>query len=144
MTELQKIRLRIKDPYGVLYFETVTELPSEYDAQTAYLFEDRYYVDGDQVLLKVSDTQLEEWLEDGDINTATILALRSCKAGLAQELFVVKTDSGADSQEFQDLEALSNFYDDQIDYYEDQVCKSKSSTFKKYGKFRSPDFVSEV
>lgn len=143
-TDLQKIRLRIKDPYGVLYFQSVTSLPAEYDPQTAYIFEERYYVEGEKVLLKVSDDQITEWLTEGDINTATIAALESCQAGLAQELFVIKTDSGADSQQFQDLEKLSDFYDNQIKKYKELICKKENPAFKKYGKFRTPDFVCEV
>ena len=92
MTDLHKIRLRIKDPYGVLYFEEVVTLPTEYDPQTAYIFEERYYIEGEKVLLKVSDEQITDWLAEGDINTATIAALESCQAALAQELFVVKTE----------------------------------------------------
>jgi hypothetical protein len=143
-TDLEKIRLRIKDPYGVLYFETVTTLPTEYDPQTAYIFEERYYIDGEKVLLKVSDDQINEWLALGDINTATIAALQSCKAGLAQELFVVQTDSGADSQKYQDLEKLAKFYDDQIKEYEKLICKKENPTLKKYGKFKKPCFAYEV
>lgn len=146
MTDLHKIRLRIKDPYGVLYFEEVVTLPTEYDPQTAYLFtvDSRYYVEGEKVLLKVSDEQITEWLAEGDINTATIAALESCQAALAQELFVVKTDSGADSQQFQDIEKLSKFYDDQIKKYEKLICKKESPTTQRYGCFAPPSFACEV
>lgn len=146
MTDLQTIRLRIKDPYNALYFESVGVLPTEYDPQTAYLFttDSRYYMEGEKVLLKVSDEQITAWLAEGDINTATIAALESCQAALAQELFVVKTDSGSDAQTFTDIAKMSKFYDDQIKKYEKLICKKDNPTTQKYGCFAPPAFASEV
>ena len=146
MTDLQKIRLRIKDPYGVLYFESVAVLPTVYDPQTAYLLttDNRYYIEGEKVLLKVSDEQITEWLAEGDINTATIAALQSCQSALAQELFVQKTDSGSDAQTFQDISKMSKFYDEQIKKYEKLICKEESPTTQFYGQFTAPDFACEV
>lgn len=146
MSDIETIRLRIKDPYGVLYFETVTSLPTEYDPQTAYIFEERYYIEGDKVRLKVSDQQLTDWLaeDDATVDSVTVKALESMRADLSQELFTVKTNSGSDSQEYTSLKDQYDFYTNEIEYYNKKICKNKTKSSPRFGGFRSPDFVCEV
>ena len=42
MSNLTDVRLNIMDPYGVLYFETVTVLPGTLVPQTAYIIGNIY------------------------------------------------------------------------------------------------------
>lgn len=153
MSDLYDVRLNIQDPYGVLYFEEVASLPDPLQAQTAYVIvnaisgKNEYFVDGKLVELKISDDRINGWLAEtgATVESVTLKSLRVCRSYLKQELILKKTASGAESEEYQDIKNMYDFYTSEIEDLEKQICKDKSpSGFKRYGKFRTPDFVCEV
>lgn len=152
MEDLYKVRRNIQDPYGVLYFEEVATLPGTLVAQTAYVIQNseslknEYFVDGEIVNLKVSDDEINEWLAlpDATIETATLEGLKVCRSIIKLELTVKKTDSGAESEEYQDIEKMFKFYTAEIKDLESKICKTNSPTFQRYGRWADPTFVCEV
>ena len=147
MSQLTEVRLRILDPSGVLYFETVTELPETLIPQTAYIIDNVYYVDGKQVDLKISDERIIDWLAEQDATTdsVTLKALKVCRSHLKMELEVVKTSSGADSDEYADILSMWKVYDAEIADLQDDIADSKATTpNKRYQQFRVPCWALEL
>ena len=135
------------DPSGVLYFETVTELPDPLVPQTAYIIDGQYYVDGEQVDLRISDDKINEWLGEYEATTdsVTLKALKFCRFYLVQELAVVKTASGADSDQYQDILSMKAMYDAQIQDLEDDIADSKVvKGSRRYQRFNDPCWLKDV
>ena len=142
MSNLTDVRLNIMDPYGALYFETVTELPETLIPQTAYIIDNQYYVDGKQTNLKISDAKLNSLLavSGATVDSVTLQALKICRATLKHELIVSKTSSGAESDEYQNLSTLYSIYNSEIETLEKTVKKGSS----RYQQFSTPDWALEV
>lgn len=147
MSQLTDVRLNIMDPTGVLYFETVTELPTVLIPQTAYIIDGQYYVDGVQTDLKISDDRINGWLGvlDATTDSVTLKALKVCRAYLKAELAIKKTSSGADSDEYQDLLSLWQVYNAEIIDKEEDVAAAKVVVkSRRYQQFNTPSWVAET
>lgn len=146
MSDLEKVRLNIHDPYGVLKFSTVIELPEPLVPQTAYIIDGQYYVNGIQTNLKISDDQILEWLavEGATVDSVTLLALKKLRTSLKYELSIIKTSSGADSEDYQDVLSMWKIYDSEIKELEKDIAKSTAVKSSRYQQFPTPSWVEDV
>ncbi len=140
--DLSEIRLRIQDPFGVLYFLKVDELPIPLKSQTAYIINGEYYVDGEIVELKVSDERIEAWSHEynATLDSVTVKALEACKFNVAMQLTTVKHDSGAESTEYVKMLELQKFYDNEIS----KLKIDDSPIGAKYAMMNTPDYVGSL
>jgi len=146
MSNLTDVRLNIMDPYGVLFFETVTVLPGTLVPQTAYIIGTTYYVDGLQTNLKISDAKINSLLAvtGATVNSVTLQGLKICRKTLLVELQIVKTASGADSEDYQNIEAMYNAYNAEISDLEKTITVSSTVKSSRYQPFNTPDWVANT
>jgi len=134
------------DPYGVLYFENVGALPATLVPQTAYIIGTVYYVDGIQTNLKISDEKINSLLSvsGATVNSVTIQGLKICRKTLLSELQIVKTASGADSEDYQNIEAMYNAYNIEIEELEKTITVAMTPRSSRYQPMNTPSWVSET
>ncbi|MGD8567388.1 MAG: hypothetical protein PVJ39_04850 [Gammaproteobacteria bacterium] len=122
---IKKVRLAIDDPPGfvdLISVATSSTLPASPKHQTAY-----YVVDDDEyratdvtvvatpadyeVLdLRVSDERIGDWIDSDGVYDARVYALRDITRKLGQELALVRTQSGAESNEYNALLDTYKYY----------------------------------
>lgn len=147
MSDLTDVRINIMDPYGVLYFETVTALPGTLVPQTAYIIDTLYYVEGIQTNLKISDDKIISLLTvpGATVDSVTLQGLKICRKTLLRELEIKKTASGADSEDYQDILAMYKAYDTEIKDLESTIVDAQvSKPSSRYQQFPTPAWALET
>ena len=129
--QISAFRLQINDPAGALYFEEVATPPQvTFLPQTAYKYStnERYYMEGFIVNLRVSDTQIESWLDDTDITDAEalVLAYKRIIVSLGGELQVASMSNGTEATEFANLTELLNYYKGLLEDAQNEAGTGKS------------------
>jgi len=134
------------DPYGVLFFEAVAVLPDPLVPQTAYIIGTTYYVDGLQTNLKISDTKINSLLAvtGATVDSVTLQGLKICRKTLLVELQIVKTASGADSEDYQNIAAMYNAFNAEIADLEKTITVSSTVKSSRYQQFNTPDWVANT
>jgi hypothetical protein len=118
---LKEVRLRVRDPAGVISLEHVANaaaLPITPLRQTGYRTDDsgNYQVYNTDLSawekrdLSISDERLNNFIDLYGLDGATVRAINAITSGLIEKLQVVKFDSGAESTQYQTLNDTIAFY----------------------------------
>ena len=124
-TEIKTVRLAIHDPSQVIDLETVATLavwPTLPKRQTAYRVEaTEAYMIGEwleptvlsgyaELELQLSDARITDWIDEHGVADARCYALRDITRTLWAEASLVRTQTGAESSEFNTLLDVYKFY----------------------------------
>lgn len=149
-TDLKELRLRICDPDGVIALETVADaaaLPSSPVAQTAYRKEDsgeyvRYDTEltsWDRLDLELSDARLQALIDTcGSVARATPRAIRLILTAVGRRLGIAKSDSGAESIQYQTLADTYAFYKGLAETFDEEAAKDEGASTGRYFRTRRP------
>jgi hypothetical protein len=147
--DISELRLRIKDPLGVIAFLSVADKAALYAVaaparQTAYLQIDtgdyHIYEGGawEPQDLLLSDMRLGLLIDLYGIAGAAPRAIKEIKAELGRRLYVAQISDGAGSTIYQNLTTMRAFYDDLIATFEQAAEKDAGTSCGRYLRIRHP------
>lgn len=123
--QIAEVRVRIDDPSGfasILSVADVTALPAAPQAYTAYRVEDTgAYVSTDKtsgavaadyetVDIYVSDARIEAWIDAESVDFAECRGYHAIASKIGRQMELVRNTSGAETEEFQGIAAMHNYY----------------------------------
>jgi hypothetical protein len=152
-TQIVNLRLEISDPYGVINLLSVaskSNLPKEPIPQTAYkvLTDNAYYksdieidagiTDYYRIELQLSDSRISDMIDLYGEKKAVRIALLAILKRLGTQFPIVRSQSGAESTQYQSLLDLYRFYKGLADDAAEQEAIDTGNNSGRWFKMKQP------
>lgn len=150
-TDITELRLRIKDPLGVIAIVSVADATARLAVtaparQTAYKQLDTgdYWTydaelaawAAEDVLL--SDTRLGLLIDLYGVAASAPRVIKEIAAELGRRLYIAQTQDGAGSTTYQNLSTMKSFYKDLAATFEEEVAKDAGTSTGRYFRTHRP------
>jgi hypothetical protein len=150
-TDIVELRLKIKDPLGVIAISSVADETARLAVttpgrQTAYkqLDTGTYYLYDSELTawealdLLISDDRIGILVDLLGVAKAAIRAIKDIKAELVHRLYVARTQDGAGSTDYQNLTTMLNAYKQIEESMEEVVSEDAGTSTGRYLRMRKP------
>jgi len=152
-TQIVTLRLEINDPYGViniLSVATKSVLPGTPAPQTAYkvtanggyyrtlLEEDAELSDYELIQLQISDDKLSDIIDEYGEQKAIRIALQSIIKRIIAQFPIVRSQSGAESIQYQSLMDLYKVYKGLLDIAKEQELEDTGNSTGQWFQMKTP------
>lgn len=146
-TQIKTVRLQIADPANVINILQVSSLPVTPAQQTAYyVTSTQFYMIHDgaayvQAELRVSDEYLGTLIDTYGVALAVCRAYRMILAQLGNQLMLIRTQSGAESTQYQDLLKVMDYYRQMKEDCDEQNNKDNLNSTGRFYQTEQPDIA---